>query len=113
MLTLVGVSAAASVTCFDIARRATPRAEVGITVAIVNSGGFSAASLGSAVIGLWLGGHPSAARFEDAVLGVMLAITAIGFLGSARLARGMASAYREAARQPSHTSLTPGAAARP
>jgi hypothetical protein len=43
----------------------------------------------------------------------MLAITAIGFLGSARLARGMASAYREAARQPSHTSLTPGAAARP
>jgi predicted MFS family arabinose efflux permease len=113
MLTLVGVSAAASVTCFDIARRATPRAEVGITVAIVNSGGFSAASLGSAVIGLWLGGHPSAARFEDAVLGVMLAITAIGFLGSARLARGMAGAYREAARQPSHTSLTPGAAARP
>jgi predicted MFS family arabinose efflux permease len=113
VLALIGLNAAASVTCFDIARRATPRAEVGITVAIVNSGGFTAAALGSAVIGVWLGGDPSATRFEDAVLGVMLAITAIGFAGSARLARGMAGAYRDAARQPSQTPVTSGASARP
>jgi MFS family permease len=113
VLALIGVNAAASVSCFDIARRATPHAEVGITVAIVNSGGFTAAALGSALIGIWLGGDPSAGRFEQAVLVVMLAITAVGFAGSTRLAREMEVApQRDAARQPSHTPATSAATAR-
>jgi MFS family permease len=111
MLALVGLNAAVSVSCFDIARRSTPRRDVGITVAIVNCGGFTAAALGSVVIGLWLGGDPGAARFEHAVLGVMLVITAIGFAGSTRLSGKMAEGQREAARTPSQTAATSAARA--
>jgi predicted MFS family arabinose efflux permease len=114
VLGLVGLCAAVSVSCFDIARRSTPRSAVGITVAIVNCGGFTAAALGSAVIGLWLGGDPSPARFEGAVLGVVLAITAVGVVGSALLTRDMAvERQREATRQPSQTPVTSPAAASP
>ena len=113
VLALVGLNAAVSVSCFDIARRSTPRPAVGVTVAIVNCGGFTAAALGSAVIGLWLGGDPSPARFEAAVLGVVLAITAAGFLGSARLEGEMtAERQREAARRAAQTPPTPAAPAR-
>jgi MFS family permease len=112
VLALVGLTAAASVSCFDIARRSTPRGEVGITVGLVNCGGFTAAALGSIVIGLWLGGDPDAARFEQAVLGVMLAVTALGFAGSTRLTVELAAErQREAARQPSQTPATSAARA--
>jgi predicted MFS family arabinose efflux permease len=114
VLALVGLNAAVSVSCFDIARRSTPREAVGMTVALVNCGGFTAAALGSAVIGLWLGGDPSPARFEQAVLVVLLAMTAIGFAGSTRLTRELtAERQREAARQPSQTPATSAASARP
>jgi len=114
VLTLIGLNAAVSVSCFDIARRSTPRHAVGFTVALVNCGGFTAAAIGSAIIGLWLGGDPSAARFEQAVLGVMLAITGIGFAGSLRLSREMAAeGQRDAARQPSQTAATSPAGASP
>jgi predicted MFS family arabinose efflux permease len=114
VLGLVGLAAAVSVSCFDIARRSTPRPAVGITVAIVNCGGFTAAALGSAVIGLWLGGDPSPARFEQAVLGTVLAITAIGVVGSTLLTRDMAvERQREATRQPSQTPVTSAAGASP
>jgi predicted MFS family arabinose efflux permease len=112
VLTLVGLNAAVSISCFDIARRSAPHSAAGTTVAIVNCGGFTAAALGSAVIGLWLGGDPGAARFEHAVLGVMLAITAIGFLGSTRLTGELAAErQREAARTPAQTPATPAARA--
>ncbi len=114
VLTLVGLSAAASVSCFDIARRAAPRAEVGMTVAIVNSGGFTAAALGSVVIGLWLGSDPGAARFEHAVLITLLVMTVVGFAGSMRLTGEMAAeGQREAARQPAQTPATSAASASP
>ena len=112
VLTLIGLNAAVSVSCFDIARRSTPRHAVGFTVAVVNCGGFTAAAIGSAVIGLWLGSDPSAARFEQAVLCVMLAITGVGFAGSLRLSREMAAeGQRDAARQPSQTPATSAAGA--
>jgi predicted MFS family arabinose efflux permease len=114
VLALVGLSAAVSVSCFDIARRSTPRSAVGITVAIVNCGGFTAAALGSVVIGLWLGGDPSPARFEQAVLGVVLAITTIGVAGSTLLTRDMAvERQREAMLQPCQTPATSAASASP
>jgi Na+/melibiose symporter-like transporter len=114
VLALVGLAAAVSLSCFDIARRATPRPAVGITVAIVNCGGFTGAAVGSAVIGLWLGGDPSPARFEQAVLGVVLVITAIGVVGSTLLTRDMTvERQREALRQPSQTPETSAAAASP
>jgi len=112
MLALVGLNAAVSVSCFDIARISAPRSTVGMTVAIVNCGGFTAAAIGSVVIGLWLGGDPSATRVEHAVLGVTLAITAIGFAGSTRLTAELAAArQRAAALQPSQTPATPAARA--
>jgi predicted MFS family arabinose efflux permease len=113
MLVLVGLNAAVSVSCFDIARRSTPRHAVGFTVALVNCGGFTAAALGSIVIGVWLGGDPSAQRFQSAVLGVVLLIALAGFAGSLRLAGSMAAERQpDAARQPSQTPATSAAGAR-
>jgi MFS family permease len=114
VLALIGLNAAVSVSLFDIARRATPRSEVGLTVAIVNCGGFTAAAIGSAIIGLLLGTDPSPERFEQAVLVVLLVMTAIGFTGSLRLRGSMAAErQREAARHPSQTPATSAASASP
>jgi predicted MFS family arabinose efflux permease len=114
VLALVGLNAAVSISCFDIARRATPHGEVGITVAIVNCGGFTAAALGSAAIGLWLGGDPGPARFEQGVLGALLIITVVGIAGSLRLTGELAAVrQRDATRHPSQTPATSGAAASP
>jgi predicted MFS family arabinose efflux permease len=99
MLALVGLGGAVSISCFDIARRGAPRETVGMTVAIVNSGGFTAAAIGSAIIGLLLAGDPSDARIEHAILGVLIVMTAFGFTGSMRLARDIAADHaRDAAR---------------
>ncbi len=114
VLALIGLNAAASISCFDIARRSTPRAEVGTTVALVNCGGFTGAAIGGGLIGLVLGGDPSPERFEVAVLGVLLVMTLVGLVaGSLRLLGKLTEqGQREMARQPSQTPATPAASAR-
>ncbi len=114
VLALVGLSAAASISCFDVARRSTPRAEVGTTVALVNCGGFTGAAIGGGLIGLLLAGDATAGRFEVAVLGVLLVMTLVGLgAGSLRLLGELTrQGQREAARQPSQTAETSPAAAR-
>ena len=114
VLALVGLSAAASISCFDVARRSTPRAEVGTTVALVNCGGFTGAAIGGGLIGLLLAGDPTAGRFEVAVLGVLLVMTLVGLgAGSLRLLGELTrQGQREAARHPSQTAETSAAAAR-
>jgi MFS family permease len=113
VLALIGLSAAASISCFDAARRGTPRAEVGTTVALVNCGGFTGAAIGGGLIGLLLAGDPSAGRFEVAVLGILLVMTVVGLAaGSLRLLGGLTEqSQRDAARQPSQTSETSPAGA--
>jgi predicted MFS family arabinose efflux permease len=114
VLALIGLSAAASISCFDAARRSTPPAEVGTTVALVNCGGFTGAAIGGGLIGLLLAGDATAGRFEVAVLGVLLVMTLVGLgAGSLRLLGELTrQGQREAARQPSQTAETSPAAAR-
>jgi predicted MFS family arabinose efflux permease len=114
VLALVGLNAAASISCFDVARRSTPRAEVSTTVALVNCGGFTGAAIGGGLIGLLLAGDATAGRFEVAVLGVLLVMTLVGLgAGSLRLLGELTrQGQREAARQPSQTAETSPAAAR-
>jgi predicted MFS family arabinose efflux permease len=80
-LVVTGIGAGGSMLAFEIARRAAPSASSGSAAALVNCGGFSAAVIGSLVIGHVLGdGHHGAVTTQHAMLPV-LACAALGLLG--------------------------------
>lgn len=86
-LVAVGAGGAASMVLFEIGRSEAPAVAAGSVTAIVNCGGFLSASIGAVVIGALIGDGPaSPADYQHAMLPI-LAIAAIGLLGSARLAR--------------------------
>lgn len=81
MLLLTGVCAGGAMLAFEIARRAAPTRATASAGALVNCGGFSAAVIGSLVIGQLLGdGGRGVSATQHAMLPV-LAFAAIGFVG--------------------------------
>ncbi|MDO9409607.1 nitrate/nitrite transporter [Patulibacter sp.] len=80
-IAVTGVSAGGSMLAFEIARRASPPSASASAGALVNCGGFSAAVVGSLVIGRLLGdGDQGAVATQHAMLPV-LAFAAIGLVG--------------------------------
>jgi hypothetical protein len=98
-IAVTGIGAGGSMLAFEIARRASPPAASGSAGALVNCGGFSAAVVGSLVIGRLLGdgGHGAVAT-QHAMLPVLL-FAAIGLLGGLLTREGPAvgSAVRRSA----------------
>lgn len=81
MLLLTGVCAGGAMLAFEIARRASPTAASGSAGALVNCGGFSAAVVGSLVVGHLIGdGGLGASATQHAMLPV-LAFAALGLAG--------------------------------
>lgn len=81
MLLLTGVSAGGAMLAFEIARRASPSRATASAGALVNCGGFSAAVIGSLVIGRLLGdGGRDVSATQHAMLPV-LAFATIGLIG--------------------------------
>ncbi|CAB4901723.1 unannotated protein [freshwater metagenome] len=82
-IAVTGTCAGGSMLAFEVARRASPAAASGAAGALVNCGGFSAAVIGSLVIGHFLGdGDRGAVATQHAMLPV-LAFAAIGLVGGA------------------------------
>jgi sugar phosphate permease len=86
-LITIGLGGAGSIGAFDIARREAPEAAKGAAIALVNCGGFLSAAIGAWAVGLLLGDAASPARYRTAVLGVLLVVSIVGTVQSARLAR--------------------------
>jgi fucose permease len=79
-LVVTGLAAGGSMLAFEIARRAAPPAASASAGALVNCGGFSAAVIGSLLIGHLVGDDPGAVAMQHAMLPV-LAFAAIGLIG--------------------------------
>jgi MFS family permease len=80
-IAITGIGAGGSMLAFEIARRAAPPAASGSAGALVNCGGFSAAVVGSLVIGQLLGdGGRGAVATQHAMLPVLL-FAAVGLVG--------------------------------
>lgn len=80
-IVLTGVNAGGSMLAFEIARRTSPSRSTGSAAALVNLGGFSAAVIGSLVIGRLLGdGRHDAVATQHAMLPIVV-FAALGLLG--------------------------------
>ncbi|MEV4421915.1 MFS transporter [Patulibacter sp. NPDC049589] len=80
-LVVTGIGAGGSMLAFEISRRTAPSSATGSAAALVNCGGFSAAVVGSLVIGRFLGdGGNGAVATQHAMLPVLV-IALLGLLG--------------------------------
>lgn len=81
-----GLAASGGMVAFDIGRRENPALAAGSATALVNCGGFLSAILCLELVGVLLGGHTGAGRYQVA-LAPMVVLSFVGLVQSVRLGR--------------------------